>query len=103
MTAVMTVAALVPLLVAAVWVAASGRALRFVEDRRGIALQTVIIIVVLIAIAGGVATVLITRGGDAVNEIDRTEIGVKVTMYTNEAMCEAAGKKWSHATTHCWE
>ena len=42
--------------------------LRIVDDLRGIALQTVIIMVVLLAIAGGVAAVLLSRGGEAVSD-----------------------------------
>jgi hypothetical protein len=43
---------------------------RLREDERGIALQTIIIMVVLLAIAGAVAAVLITRAG---TETDRLE------------------------------
>ena len=56
---------------------------------RGIALQTIIIMVVLLAIAGTVATVLLTRAGQETDrlegETDRwSDIG-------NETGCEIAG------------
>lgn len=63
-------------------------------DERGIALQTVIIMVVLIAIAGAVAAVLVTRGGEAVDEIRSTNIAQQPSNFTNETLCEAADFHW---------
>ena len=62
-------------------------------DMRGIALQTIIIMVVLLAIAGTVATVLLTRAGQETDrlegETDRwSDIG-------NETGCEIAGGTWT--------
>ena len=102
MAEVITVTALVPLLAASVWLAARGRMLRIVEDRRGIALQTVIIMVVLIAIAGGVATVLLTRGGSAVDDLEDTQVGRVASEFSNHQVCMAAGLTWSSASSHCW-
>ena len=66
-------------------------------DERGIALQTVIIMVVLIAIAGAIAAVLVTRGNQAVSEIERTNISTQPANYASQTLCEAAGFKWVNA------
>ena len=64
------------------------------DDERGIALQTIIIMVVLLAIAGAVAAVLITRAG---TETDRLESETdRWTGITNETGCEIAGGAWSN-------
>ncbi len=70
-----------------------------VADARGIALQTVIIMVVLLAIAGGVSAVLLTRGGEAVDNIERTDITRDAGDYSNETLCEAAGFTWTTSAT----
>ena len=69
------------------------RASRF--DERGIALQTVIIMVVLLAIAGGVATVLFTRANEVTNDLEETDTKVEASTLTNAALCEAAGYAWT--------
>ena len=69
------------------------RASRF--DQRGIALQTVIIMVVLLAIAGGVATVLFTRANEVTNDLEDTDTKVEASTLTNQALCEAAGYAWT--------
>ncbi|MDE2754226.1 MAG: hypothetical protein OXI83_16765 [Gemmatimonadota bacterium] len=62
-------------------------------DQRGIALQTIIIMVVLLAIAGAVAAVLLTRAG---TETDRLEDETdRWTDITNETGCEIAGGRWN--------
>ena len=58
---------------------------------RGIALQTVIIMVVLLAIAGGVAAVLLNRGGEAVTDIERQQISRQASEFSGSALCNAAG------------
>ena len=64
------------------------------RDQRGIALQTIIIIVVMLAIAGAVATVLFTRAG---TETDRLEEETdRWTAITNETGCTIAGGVWSN-------
>lgn len=77
----------------------------FVADVRGIALQTVIIMVVLLAIAGAIAGVLLTRGGEAVSDVERQQIARTAADYESKSLCEAAGFSWAHATqttgTHC--
>ena len=42
-------------------------------DQRGIALQTIIIIVVLMAIAGGIAAVLFSRASDETERLENVE------------------------------
>lgn len=62
-------------------------------DQRGIALQTIIIMVVLLAIAGAVAAVLLTRAG---TETDRLEDETdRWTTITNETGCDIAGGTWT--------
>ena len=73
------------------------RASRF--DERGIALQTVIIMVVLLAIAGGVAAVLLTRGSEATSELQAQEVTVSAYSYGNAALCRAAGHEWVKKST----
>jgi hypothetical protein len=71
-------------------------------DTRGIALQTVIIIVVLLAIAGAVAGVLITRGTEATNQLEDTDVVRDAREYGSFTLCEAAGfqpKKGGDPTT----
>ena len=62
MLTVIVLSIVVPSVAAAAFMALRRRLPIPVADRRGIALQTIIIMVVLLAIAGAVAAVLITRG-----------------------------------------
>lgn len=64
-------------------------------DIRGIALQTVIIMVVLIVIAGAVAGVLLTRGNEAVSDLERQDVSREASDFSNRALCVAAGFSWS--------
>ena len=68
-------------------------------DARGIALQTVIIIVVLLAIAGAVAGVLLTRGTEATTQLEETDVVRDAHEYGSETLCEAAGFTWDDAKT----
>lgn len=69
-------------------------------DARGIALQTVIIMVVLLAIAGAIAGVLITRGEQAVADVERQQISRTAADYSRQSLCEAAGFSWSNTATN---
>lgn len=71
------------------------------SDIRGIALQTVIVMVVLLAIAGAVATVLLTRGGEAVSDLERQDIAREPADFTTATLCEAAGFNWNSSTSAC--
>ena len=85
----------VPCIAVITYVASQRRLSTVAADIRGIALQTVIIIVVLIAIAGAIAGVLIARGGDAVADIERQQITRTAGDYTRQSLCKAAGFTWS--------
>ena len=63
-------------------------------DERGIALQTVIIMVVLLAIAGIVATVLFSRANDASDQLASAEVGVAADNFTSRLSCQGAGHGW---------
>ena len=71
------------------------------SDVRGIALQTVIIILVLLAIAGTVAGVLASRGQTASEELKDQNVNI-VKRFTDESACENAGFNWSNTNTHCY-
>ena len=77
----------------------SGRASRF--DQRGIALQTVIIMVVLLAIAGSVAAVLLNRGGEASNQLQSAEFGLDPGSFNNATGCRSAGHGWEENNGPC--
>ena len=67
-------------------------------DERGIALQT-IIIVVLLAIAGGVAAALLSRGQQSTAQLEGTSSAVPAKDYTTESFCTNAGFNWAGGTT----
>lgn len=98
MNTVLVVSIVAPLAVGATFLAARSRLPKLAVDIRGIALQTVIIMVVLLAIAGAVATVLLTRGGEAVEDIERQDIARDATDFTSRALCEAAGFDFTAST-----
>lgn len=64
-------------------------------DIRGIALQTVIVMVVLIVIAGAVAGVLLTRGNEAVSDLEQQDVSREASDFSNSALCAAGGFSWS--------
>ena len=104
MITAITISVVVPIVAGAACLAARKRLPTLAADIRGIALQTVIIMVVLLAIAGGVATVLLTRGGEAIQDIERQDIARDAADFTSEALCDAAGFSWSGtllAGNHC--
>ena len=72
-------------------------------DVRGIALQTVIIIVVLMAIAGAIAAVLVTRGQEATETLAAQSISADVEaqagLYSTQSACENADFKWDSTGT----
>ena len=70
------------------------RAPRF--DERGIALQTIIIMVVLLAIAGAVAAVIAQRAGDETDRLENQE-NVDFSKLTTETACNLAGYYWETA------
>ena len=101
MLTVVFLSLVVPSLVGALYLAMRGRLPNLAEDVRGIALQTVIIMVVLLAIAGGVAAVLLSRGGEAITDIERQDITRDAGDFTGSALCAAAGFTWDTGATVC--
>lgn len=97
----------VPVLAGAAYLALRNTRPQFVADVRGIALQTVIIMVVLLAIAGTVAGVLLTRSGDVTSQLEQQEVGAGLIV--NEATCEghfmaAVAGDWTASSTTCkWD
>ena len=65
------------------------------SDERGIALQTVIIMVVLLAIAGGVAAVLFTRANEATTDLEAQSVTVAAGSIANKGLCTSSGHKWN--------
>ena len=64
-------------------------------DQRGIALQTVIIMVVLLAIAGGVAAVLFSRANDATQSLEQSNVSaIDYRDIGTESLCEGVGGVW---------
>ena len=98
MLAVIVLSVVVPVLAGILSLVRRDRLRLSVADVRGIALQTVIVIVVLLAIAGAEAGVLLTRGGEAVQEVERQDITREASEFTNEGLCEAYGFTWSSGT-----
>ena len=97
MVTVIALSVTLPALAAAVHLARRRRPTLARADVRGVALQTVIVIVVLLAIAGAVAGVLLTRGNEAVAEAERQNITRDASEFTNERLCVAYGFKWVSA------
>ena len=101
MLTVVLLSLVVPIVGGAAYLTLRGQLPKLASDVRGIALQTVIVMVVLLAIAGGVAAVLLTRGGEAITDIEQQKIARQASDYTNETLCKAAGFKWTSAGATC--
>ena len=97
MTAVVLLAVGIPSLFGIVSLGLRKRAEATSADRRGIALQTVIIMVVLLVIAGAVAGVLLTRGQEAVTDLERQDVTRDPSSFSNEILCKAAGYNWDNS------
>ena len=94
MLTIILIAIGVPVLAGTAYLALRNTRPQFLADVRGIALQTVIIMVVLLAIAGAVAGVLIARGDDAVTNLQAQDDGVFVATVLTEPACENVGGRW---------
>lgn len=98
-------AAGVPAAIAATRLASRRKLSLVPADNRGIALQTVIIIVVLIVIAGAVAGVLLSRSGDVIADLEAQDITAGTI--DTEAECEnhemGTGNEgvWRNTQTDC--
>ena len=93
----MTTAIAISIVVPIAFLAVRGQLSRLAADVRGIALQTVIVMVVLLAIAGAVAAVLLTAGGQAAEDLERQDITREAGDYSTSALCAAAGFTWTTA------
>lgn len=79
----------VPAALGAVWLASRRSWMPAFRDVRGIALQTVIVIVVMLVIAGGVAGVLLSRADQV--QSDLAEVNTSINPASSFEFCEAAG------------
>ena len=70
-------------------------------DERGIALQTVIIMVVLLAIAGAVAAVLFSQASESTEQLEATEVTVDYRTIRSEALCKATAADNTWAGGNC--
>lgn len=71
-------------------------------DQRGFALQTIIVMTALIAIAVAVSAVIITRGGDVVDDLERQRITIQPSDIKNQAQCEQVYQwTWDSTTNTC--
>ena len=104
MTTVILVSVLVPTTAGALLLAARNRLPKPASDTRGIALQTIIIIVVLLAIAGAVTGVLLTTAGRTTQEAEGADVTTKID---SQAECEgtslvgSAVGDWTATSTTC--
>ena len=92
-----------PVLAGTVYLTLRNRRPELVADMRGIALQTVIVIVVLLAIAGAVAGVLMTRGTESVAELQTTNVE-RVSSKADaksKAECDVFKGTWNATTKKC--
>ena len=97
MTTALVVSIAVPVVAGTALLAFRNRLPRLSVDARGIALQTVIVMVVLLAIAGAVAGVLLSRGSEAISEVEDQNITI-ASRFTVQSACENAGFTWSSST-----
>lgn len=74
MTTVILVSLLAPIAAGALLLVARHRLPKLVADARGIALQTVIVIVVMLAIAGAVAAVLLSTGSEVTSDLESADL-----------------------------
>ena len=71
------------------------------SDERGFALQTAIVMTALIAIAMAVSAVLLTRGGDVVDDLERAKVTRDPSQFSTQVLCEAYGFSWDSVASTC--
>lgn len=101
MLAIILLSVLLPISVGMAYLVLRNTQPEVLSDIRGIALQTVVIIVVLLAIAGAVAGVLVSRGNDAVSQLEDQNDFDPASEYTDQARCEDAGFTWGGTPAAC--
>ena len=67
----------------------------FSRDQRGIALQTAIIMAALIAIAVTISTVILTRGGEVADDLERQNVTFDPSRFKNQTLCEEYAYSWN--------
>ena len=71
------------------------------RDERGFALQTVIVMTALIAIAMAVSAVIINRGGEVADDLERQNLTFDPSKFKNQAVCEAYEYTWNVVLDAC--
>ena len=71
------------------------------SDERGFALQTAIVTTALIAIAMAVSAVLLTRGGDVVDDLERARVTRDPSQFSTQVLCEAYDYVWDPGASTC--
>ena len=74
---------------------------RLRSDERGFALQTVSVMTSLIAIALAVSAVIVSRGGEAVDDLERARLTRDPSQFSTQVLCEAYQYTWDPVTTTC--
>ena len=69
------------------------------SDERGIALQTVIIMVALIAVAVAVSAVILTRGGEVADDLERQNVTFNPSRFRTQELCEEYRYSWDSAAS----
>ncbi len=90
MTETLALAVGIPLALGAICLASRRSRPLVTADARGIALQTVIVIVVMLVIAGGVSGVLLSRGGDVISDLESAD--VNATEINSRDECTSAAR-----------
>ena len=71
-------------------------------DERGFALQAAILTTALIAMAVAVAAVILTRGGEVADDLERQRITIQPSDIANQAQCEQVYQwTWDSGTGTC--
>ena len=63
-------------------------------DQRGFALQTIIVMTALISVALAVSAVILTRGGETADDLQRQRLTFDPSRFQNQAVCEAYDFQW---------
>ena len=71
------------------------------SDERGFAFQTAIVMTALIAIAMAVSAVLLTRGGDVVDDLERARVTRDPSQFSTQVLCEAYDYVWDPGASTC--
>ena len=90
MTATLALAVGIPLALGAICLVSRRSRPLITADTRGIALQTVIVIVVMLVIAGGVSGVLLSRGGEVISDLENQDVSTNEVQSQQE--CDDAAQ-----------